>query len=96
MDIKNCVITIDAIGCQKQIAKQIIEQNGHYCLAVKANQQILHDEIREYFTYAEKEELEKSRRKQTFLRQQISRGFSGNTCYNGVIRALAEKKGTKP
>ena len=56
LDIEHCVITIDAIGCQKQIVKQIIEQKGHYCLAVKANQQILYDEIREYFSYAEKEE----------------------------------------
>lgn len=59
LDIEKCVITIDAIGCQKQIAKQIVEQRGHYCLAVKANQKILHDEIDEYFTYAEKEEAEK-------------------------------------
>ncbi len=59
LDIENCVITIDAIGCQKQIAKQIVEQKGHYCLAVKANQKILHDEIHEYFAYAEKEEHEK-------------------------------------
>ena len=59
LDIEKCVITIDAIGCQKQIARQIIEQKGHYCLAVKANQRILHDEIQEYFDYAEKEEAEK-------------------------------------
>lgn len=58
LDIENCVITIDAIGCQKQIAKQIVEQKGHYCLAVKTNQKILHDEIREYFDYAEKEGTE--------------------------------------
>lgn len=59
LDIENCVITIDAIGCQKQIAKQIVEQKGHYCLAVKTNQKILHDEIEEYFAYAEKEEAKK-------------------------------------
>lgn len=59
LDIEKCVITIDAIGCQKQITKQIVEQKGHYCLAVKGNQKILHDEIEEYFTYAEKEEPEK-------------------------------------
>lgn len=59
LDITDCVITIDAIGCQKQIAKQIIEQKGHYCLAVKTNQAILYEEIKEYFSYAEKEEAEK-------------------------------------
>ena len=59
LDITDCVITIDAIGCQKQIAKQIIDQKGHYCLAVKTNQAILYKEIKEYFSYAEKEEAEK-------------------------------------
>lgn len=59
LDITDCVITIDAIGCQKQIAKQIIDQKGHYCLAVKTNQAILYEEIKEYFSYAEKEEAKK-------------------------------------
>lgn len=59
LDITDCVITIDAIGCQKQIAKQIIEQKDHYCLAVKTNQAILYEEIKEYFSYVEKEEAEK-------------------------------------
>lgn len=59
LDITDCVITIDAIGCQKQIAKQIIDQKGHYCLAIKTNQAILHEEIKDYFSYAEKEEPEK-------------------------------------
>lgn len=58
LDITDCAITIDAIGCQKQIAKQIIEQKGHYCLAVKTNQAILYQEIKDYFSYAEKEEPE--------------------------------------
>lgn len=52
LDISDCVITIDAIGCQKQIAKQIVEQKGHYCLAVKTNQAILYEEIKDYFSYA--------------------------------------------
>ena len=65
LDIEHCVITIDAIGCQKQIARQIVEQKGHYCLAVKGNQKTLHDEIQEYFEYAEKEEPEKLSRYHT-------------------------------
>lgn len=60
LDIADCVITIDAIGCQKQIAKQIVEQKGHYCLAVKTNQAILYEEIKDYFSYAKKEEPEKN------------------------------------
>lgn len=65
LDISDCVITIDAIGCQKQIAKQIVEQKGHYCLAVKTNQAILYEEIKDYFSYAEKEESEKLNAYQT-------------------------------
>ena len=65
LDIENCVITIDAMGCQKEIARQIVEQKGHYCLAVKGNQKNLHDEIQEYFDYAEKEEVEKLSHYQT-------------------------------
>lgn len=40
LDITDCAITIDAIGCQKQIAKQIIEQKGHYCLVVKTKKDL--------------------------------------------------------
>jgi len=65
LDISKCVITIDAIACQKEIAKQIVAQKGHYCLALKTNQAILYDEIREYFSYAEKEEPEKLRAYET-------------------------------
>lgn len=35
INIEDCIITIDALGCQKNIAKKIIEKGGHYCLAVK-------------------------------------------------------------
>ena len=37
INIENCIITIDAMGCQKEIAKKIVEKNGHYCFAVKEN-----------------------------------------------------------
>lgn len=59
LDITACVITIDARGCQKQIAKQIVEQKEHDCIAVKINQAVLYEEIKDYFSYAEKEEPEK-------------------------------------
>jgi predicted transposase YbfD/YdcC len=43
IDVKDAVVTIDAMGCQKAIAKQIIEQRGDYVLQVKKNQPELHD-----------------------------------------------------
>ncbi len=36
LDIKGCLISIDAMGCQTEIAKTIVEQQGDYLLAVKA------------------------------------------------------------
>jgi predicted transposase YbfD/YdcC len=45
LDIAGCIVTIDAIGCQKSIAHQIIEQHGDYVLALKANQEILYTDV---------------------------------------------------
>lgn len=38
LTLKDCTVTIDAIGCQKEIVEKIIKQGGDYLLAVKANQ----------------------------------------------------------
>src|SRR6266542_3103167 len=38
LDIAGCIVTIDAMGCQKSIARQIIELQGDYVLALKGNQ----------------------------------------------------------
>jgi predicted transposase YbfD/YdcC len=44
LDLKDAVVTIDAAGCQKKIAQQIVDQGGHYILQLKGNQGGLHDE----------------------------------------------------
>jgi len=49
LDLSDCIITIDAMGCQKEIAEKIIEKNAHYILAVKENQARLLDDIKEAF-----------------------------------------------
>lgn len=44
LDLKGALVTIDAMGCQKDIAKKIVDQGGDYVLAVKGNQPgLLHD-----------------------------------------------------
>ena len=48
VDINGAIITIDAIGAQKAIAAQIIEGGGDYILAVKGNQESLHQAIIEH------------------------------------------------
>jgi predicted transposase YbfD/YdcC len=41
LDLSGAIVTIDAMGCQKEIAQQIREERGHYVLAVKNNQERL-------------------------------------------------------
>ena len=43
------LVTIDAMGCQKEIAGQIVDGGGEFVLAVKDNQPKLHGEIRDFF-----------------------------------------------
>ena len=47
--IKGCIVTIDAMGCQKKIASKILEQEADYSLMVKDNQQELHQQIKTTF-----------------------------------------------
>ena len=53
INIKGDVVTIDAMGCQTNIAKAIIAGGGEYVLACKENQEGLYIEIKEYFDHAD-------------------------------------------
>jgi predicted transposase YbfD/YdcC len=46
LDLKDATVTIDAIGCQREIAAKILEKGGQYVLAVKGNQGTLHEDIK--------------------------------------------------
>jgi predicted transposase YbfD/YdcC len=48
VDIKGTIITIDAMGTQKTIAKQIVDSGADYVLALKGNQETLHQEVIDY------------------------------------------------
>ena len=50
--IRGCLVSIDAMGCQTEIAKIIIEQGADYVLALKGNQGNLHDDVSQLFTSA--------------------------------------------
>jgi predicted transposase YbfD/YdcC len=52
LELKGCIVTIDAMGCQTKIAEQIIAQGGDYVLGLKGNQSTLHEEVEEFFTTA--------------------------------------------
>ena len=49
LDLKGAVVTIDAMGCQKDIAAEIIGGGGEYVLAVKENQPHLYEDIERAF-----------------------------------------------
>ena len=52
LELKGALVTLDAAGCQKEIAKQIRAAGGDYLLAVKGNQPTLHDAVRAVFDRA--------------------------------------------
>ncbi len=48
LQLKDATVTIDAIGCQKDIAKKIIENQGHYVFSLKGNQGTLKDDVQTF------------------------------------------------
>ncbi len=52
LDLKGATVTIDAMGCQKEIAAKIVAGGGDYVLALKSNHEKLHAAVNETFTAA--------------------------------------------
>jgi predicted transposase YbfD/YdcC len=59
--IEGAIITIDAMGCQKEIAKKIVSKKADYLLAVKGNQPTLFSQIEKFFSYHRLSEFKKRR-----------------------------------
>ena len=49
LEVKGCIITIDAMGCQREIAEKIVNADADYVLSLKGNQSSLHDDVGLYF-----------------------------------------------
>lgn len=49
LEISGCIVTIDAMGCQKDIAQKILNQNADYVLALKGNQGNILESVQEHF-----------------------------------------------
>ena len=56
LELSGCIVTLDAMGCQKKIAREIKEADADYVLALKGNQGTVHDEVKTFLhqTLAEK------------------------------------------
>jgi predicted transposase YbfD/YdcC len=52
LDLAGCIVTIDAMGCQREIVKTIVEKDADYVIAVKRNQPTLHEQIKQLFKQA--------------------------------------------
>ncbi len=48
LELSGCIVTIDAMGCQKKIAREIVDADADYALALKGNQETVHDEVKSY------------------------------------------------
>jgi predicted transposase YbfD/YdcC len=53
LELRGCIVTLDAMGCQREIAEKIRQHRADYVLAVKANQKELHEAIEDYFETAQ-------------------------------------------
>ena len=49
VEVSGALVTIDAMGCQTEIAQKIIDAEANYCLAAKGNQPTLHQGLTDYF-----------------------------------------------
>ena len=54
LDLEGCIVTIDAMGCQKDIVKEIVDKKADYVISLKGNQENLHKEIKDYLDWAER------------------------------------------
>jgi len=52
LELKGCIVTIDAMGCQTQIAEIILKKKADYVLALKGNQGNLYNEVKTFFEIA--------------------------------------------
>ena len=52
LELSGCIVTIDAMGCQKNIAKEIIEADADYVLALKGNQETVHQEVKDFLDHS--------------------------------------------
>ena len=55
LEIRGCIVTIDAMGCQKHIAEVIIDKGADYVFSLKGNQGRLHNDVELFFQEQRKE-----------------------------------------
>lgn len=57
LDLAGCIVTIDAMGCQTDIVKEIAEKEADYVISLKGNQGNLYEDVKDYLDWAEREKF---------------------------------------
>lgn len=104
LDVRGCVLTIDAMGCQTDIAKKIVKGGGDYVLAVKGNQTTIQDDIVRHFAdpskydcdYHETVEKDHGRVETRQCRVSWDVGGIGNPGQWHALHAVAMVRSTPP
>jgi len=96
LDLHGAIVTLDALGCQKEIVAQIVDQGGDYVIAVKGNQEKLEAAVHETISAA----LETDTYASTMLRTEKTHGRQERRIYTAfavpsAFRELAEWRGLK-
>lgn len=51
LDLKGVIVTIDAMGCQKKIARKIVEKKSDYLFSLKGNQEKIHEDVKNFYLH---------------------------------------------
>jgi predicted transposase YbfD/YdcC len=92
LDVSGAIVTIDAMGCQKEIAAKIVDKGGDYVLALKGNQENLHNDVEKLFLQGLENDFEGFKH-QTFRTTDQGHGRNENRLYYvvEVPKTLAER-----
>lgn len=58
LEVAGCIVTIDALGCQKETAARVVDQEGDYLLALKQNQEHLYQDVQALFEWAQSHQFD--------------------------------------
>lgn len=56
--LEGCLVTLDAMGCQREVVKQIVDKGADYVISLKANHPTLHAQVKDFFREARLERFE--------------------------------------
>lgn len=96
LDLSECIVTIDAMGCQKKIVETIVKNNADYVICLKNNQGKLYEQVERHF--AQMDELgEKipATRRETYITENEGHGRTEKRVYDMYCNGLDLCKGWK-